>query len=205
MIQPIIDWIGQHKVSWAEARENTTVWFDAEDKRRLLMAVAESALHDGNLVLATLSDGDTVISAGWGYVCGSEFLFHAFAYDAFYATYSPSRLFLECLVKFCFERGIRTFDFMPGEEAYKRIWATDYVQTESYIGHLSWRGAWLLRLARPKPARARASVAIERLYRVLPLRIRNVVQSRLRAYRLINHALSLNAHPQRSAGLSGLQ
>ena len=55
--------------------------------------------------------------------------------------------FLERLVHLCFERGLHTLDFMPGEEAYKRIWATDYVQTESYTGPLSWRGRLIFRLA----------------------------------------------------------
>jgi CelD/BcsL family acetyltransferase involved in cellulose biosynthesis len=203
MIQPVLDWVSRHKVSWAGARGNRVVWFHAQDKRCLLQAVAESALNDGNLVLATLSDGDTIISAGWGYLCGSEFLFHAFAYDATYATYSPSRLFLERLVQLCFDIGIRTLDFMPGEEPYKRTWATDYVQTESYIGPLSWRGACVLRLASLKPGSSESAVAIKRLYRMLPSRIREVVQRRSRAYRLVDDALSLKLirePPQDSAG-----
>src|SRR5262249_47013657 len=144
-----------------------------------------------NLVLATLSDGDTTVSAGWGYVCGSEFLFHVFTYDAAYENYSPSRLFLESLVRWCFRKGIRTFDFMPGEEPYKRIWATDDVRTESYIGPLSWRGACLLRLARLTPVGTGTSVVIKRLYRMLPVRMRDIAQRRLRDYLLIADALNL--------------
>ena len=64
------------------------------------------------------------MSAGWGFVCGGEFLFYAFAYDKAFATYSPSRLFVENLLQHCFRNGIRTFDFMPGDVPYKRIWAT---------------------------------------------------------------------------------
>jgi CelD/BcsL family acetyltransferase involved in cellulose biosynthesis len=189
MIEPVMAWVGRHKVAWGEARGGRQVWFDAEDIRALLQSVARRALNDGRLVLATLSDGTTTVSAGWGYVCGSEFLFHAFAYDSAYASYSPSRLFLESILRHCFGKGIRSFDFMPGEEAYKRIWATDYVATESYIGSLNWRGA--LWLALSKVQVEFLSVALRRLYRKFPIRWKGAIQRRLRLYRMVNHALTL--------------
>lgn len=198
-IEPVMEWIGRHKLRWGEARGNRAIWFSSEDIHALLKSVAECALDDGRLVLATLSDGDTTTSAGWGYVCGGEFLFHAFAYDLAYATYSPSRLFLENLLQYCFRHGIRTLDFMPGEEAYKRIWATDYVSTESYMGALNWRGKLLLRLGRTRLS-AVASM-LRGLHRRLPGRWRAAIERRLRAYRLVNQALTLKsiAEPQRAA------
>ena len=42
---------------------------------------------------------NATVSAGWGCVCGGEFLGHAFAYDKAYATYSPSRLFVESVLQ----------------------------------------------------------------------------------------------------------
>jgi CelD/BcsL family acetyltransferase involved in cellulose biosynthesis len=194
MIEPVISWIGQHKAAWAKARGDLAVWFHSKDIRVFLGAVAELRLNEGNFILAKLSDGDTTISAGWGYVCESEFLFHAFAYDPAYATYSPSRLFIESLVRWCFQNNIRSFDFMPGEEQYKRIWATDYVCTESYIGPLTLRGAWLLKLARLKPAGTRL---IKGLHRMLPSHVRDIVRGRLRSYWLVRGALSLKLAPPR--------
>ena len=162
----------------------------------MLKSIANSARHDGRVVLATLSDGDTTMSAGWGYVCGSEFLFYAFAYDSAYATYSPSRLFLEGLLQYCFRSGIRTFDFLPGDEPYKRIWATDYAQQQSYVGALNWRGELLLRLSRTRIISEVPDVLLA-MYRTLPVRWRRAVQSRMRAFRLIHHALNrkLTAKP----------
>ena len=105
--------------------------------------------------------------------------------------------FLENLLQYCFSNGIRTLDFMPGEEAYKRIWATDYVGTESYIGPLNWRGMLLLRLARLKSSAP--SVVLRRLYRKLPGRWRETMQRRLRTYRLVNQALALKPAPKPKA------
>jgi CelD/BcsL family acetyltransferase involved in cellulose biosynthesis len=197
MIEPVMAWIGRHKVAWGEA-QGKPVWFNAEDISSMLKAVAESTLDDGRLVFATLSDGNTAISAGWGFVCGNELLFHAFAYDRAYATYSPSRLFVENLLQYCFHKGIRTIDFMPGEEAYKHIWATDYVRTESYLGPLNWRGELLLRLSRLNLSAP--PLALRHLYRKLPGRWREAAQRRLRAYRLLTGALTLKptAKPQRT-------
>ena len=87
-IEPVIDWISAHKVAWGEARGKRG-WFNSVDNLVLLKSVAKSALNDGRLVLATLSDGETTISAGWGYVCGPEFLF-MHRYDKAYGP-TPSR------------------------------------------------------------------------------------------------------------------
>ena len=195
LVEPVIDWIGLHKTAWGEARGKRG-WFNAEDLPVMLKSIANSARHDGRVVLATLSDRDTTMSAGWGYVCGSEFLFYAFAYDSAYATYSPSRLFLEGLLQYCFRNGIRTFDFLPGDEPYKRIWATDYAQQQSYVGALNWRGELLLWLSRTRIISEVPDVLLA-MYRTLPVRWRRAVQSRMRAFRLIHHALNrkLTAKP----------
>jgi CelD/BcsL family acetyltransferase involved in cellulose biosynthesis len=190
-IEPMMDWIRRHKVVWGQSRGTPTVWFNDDDIHAMLKAVARSASADGRYVLAALSDGNTTISAGWGYVCGSEFLFHAFAYDNAYATFSPSRLFLERLLQYCFQRELRSFDFMPGKEAYKRIWATDYVRQESFIGALNWRGDLLLHLSRLRTSEA--PLVARRLYRLLPARWRSAIDRSLRTYRLVHYALGLKS------------
>jgi CelD/BcsL family acetyltransferase involved in cellulose biosynthesis len=177
-------------------RGKDPAWFRAPDKRALLNAAAESALKEDRLLLATLSDGDTIVSAGWGFAYGDEFLFHAFAYDARYSTYSPSRLFLECMVRQCIEKGIRTFDFMPGEEPYKDTWATDYIRTHSFIGPLNWRGVWLLKLARIRPEGSVVPESLKKIYRKLPVSIRRAARSRWRAFQSISDALRLKSRTE---------
>jgi len=189
-IAPVLDWVGRHKVIWGDARGKSCIWFNAVDIHSLLKTVAEFTLADGRLVMATLSDGTTTVSAGWGYVCGSEFLFHAFAYDAAYATYSPSRLFLERVLQWCFDNGLGSLDFMPGDEAYKRTWATHYERTNSYVGPLLWRGQLLLYLSTLK--RMGMPVVLEKLYHGLPSAWREAIRRRLRSYHLLKHALSLS-------------
>jgi CelD/BcsL family acetyltransferase involved in cellulose biosynthesis len=109
---------------------------------------------------------------------------------------------VENLLQYGFRNGIRTIDFMPGQEAYKHIWATDYVRTESYIGPLNRRGELLLRLSRLKFSAPPA--VLRHLYRILPGSWRDAVQQRLRTYRLLNGALTLKptAEPQRTSAES---
>jgi CelD/BcsL family acetyltransferase involved in cellulose biosynthesis len=197
-IGPVIDWIALHKAAWAEERGKRG-WFNSDDTLVMLKSVAKSALDEGRLVLATLSDGNATMSAGWGFVCGGEFLFYAFAYDKAYATYSPSRLFVENLLQHCFRNGIRTFDFMPGDVRYKRVWATDYVRGQSYIGALNWRGALLLRLCNTRAVSGMPD-ALRDAYRILPANWRSAVHRRLRGYRMVNHALHLTLAPTAPPG-----
>ena len=65
-------------------------------------------------------------------------------------------------------QGIRRVDFGPGEEAYKRIWATDFIRTESYMGALNWRGSVYMKLSMSKRTELGASPVIWRLYGALP-------------------------------------
>ena len=164
----VMEWIRLQKIAWAEARQLFPGWYVTARKWENLRRAARSALAEGRLIMVALGDGDRIVSAGWGFDCGDEYLFHAYAYDAAYSTYSPSRLLVERLVRTCFDRGIRSFDFMPGGEPYKRTWATDYVQTESYVGPLNWRGACLLRLAKMNPLSGSVAETVRPLYRRLP-------------------------------------
>ena len=190
-IRPVFDWIAKHKVAWGTARRKHAVWVTDAGIRNALLASARAGLENKTLLMAELSDGTRTIAAGWGYRCGREFLFHAFAYDATYATYSPSRLFLECVIRQCFDEGIDTFDFMPGEEPYKRIWSTEYIATKSFVGPLNWRGAVLLRLARWSRLDQYSDLAMVRMYRKLPSSVRDLLRRGTREFLVVNDALSL--------------
>jgi CelD/BcsL family acetyltransferase involved in cellulose biosynthesis len=178
-IRSIINWVGRHKIIWGRSRGNSPVWFGNEDKRSFLQSVAEAKYNAGQLVLGTLSDGDTVLSAGWGYSDGHTFLFHAFAYDAAFSTYSPSRLLLEGFLRHCFETGIHTFDLMPGEQPFKRIWATDYLRTDSYVGPLNRRGAWVLHVLGHRSAAIGTRAASGQAQQTLSGAVRRYILRRL--------------------------
>ena len=204
-IAPTLEWITRHKIAWAK-KCGRIVWHESDAVTRLLVQVAHDHLAMNRLVLAKLAADGTVVSAGFGYVYAGEFHFHVFAYDDAYATYSPSRLFLESIVRWCIGHGVHTFDFMPGDEPYKRIWATDYVRTASYIAPGTLKGAACLALsefvtlvARKTPHVARP---VDRLAALTPRGIRSAVRRMLarasfvKELALVKHALELRRAPE---------
>ena len=98
---------------------------------------------------------------------------------------------LQRLIQHGFETGVGTFDFMPGDEAYKRIWATHYIRTVSYLGATNWRGAMWLQLARTAPLAARPIAELQRWYAMLPERLRARLRRRLDFMRSMQAAIRL--------------
>jgi CelD/BcsL family acetyltransferase involved in cellulose biosynthesis len=172
-IEATISWIMQHKVRWLESRDKVAPVFRSGAMHRLLTGVALEAHQRGQLLMGKLCNDQHVISAGFGYKCGDEFLFHVFAYDEAWSRLSPSRLFLEQLVRTCFDEGVSLFDFMPGDEQYKTVWANDLVRTDSCAGPLSLAGALLLRWRLRESRHSPLGAYVRRVYKRLPGFLRN--------------------------------
>lgn len=140
-----LSWIMKHKLIWLNKVGKKAESFRSLEMLEFFEKQLSATNKKGNLVVAKLSDGKNIISAGFGYQFDNHFLFHVFTYDMKWNQLSPSRLFLECLVGWCYENEVKTFDFMPGEEAYKYVWATDSITTNSYLGSLSLKGLLLIK------------------------------------------------------------
>jgi hypothetical protein len=89
---------------------NTGV-FESALHRDFVGSMITDAHARGALISGQIRCGATILSAGCGIVSGDEFMFYQFACDAAYASFSPSRLLLECLIRRCSERGLLVFDF----------------------------------------------------------------------------------------------
>jgi CelD/BcsL family acetyltransferase involved in cellulose biosynthesis len=179
-IGPILEWITHHKSAWAQGKGRERVWFADKHKRSFLEAILPVAQHEGALMLATLAQDDEWIAAGWGFISGTELTLHAAAFHEAHAACAPTRLLLECLLRWCFEHGIATYDMMPGDEDYKRTWATDCTSVETVFGPLNWRGKLKQALAR---SIWNDSSHLGRAFRKLPHAVRETLQSRLAEYR----------------------
>jgi CelD/BcsL family acetyltransferase involved in cellulose biosynthesis len=88
--------------------------------------------------------------AGVGSLCKQQFIFELFA-DLAWENFSPSRLLLEGMIRWCIENGVEEFDFLPrvqGGSMYKDLWADSTVSSTSFAIPLSLRGLLLLRWRR---------------------------------------------------------
>ncbi len=111
------------KGQWFEERGITARLHDAEPYRAFERANLLALFEAGQLLIGRLGAGTETLSVGYGIVRGERFLFEGFAYNAEFARLSPSRLVLEQLVRWCFERRLEVFDLSPGDDIYKTQWA----------------------------------------------------------------------------------
>lgn len=123
----LLDWMLARKLRWAAARGIDPGIMATQDYRRLLKALVGDAMARKAALFGRLGSAGRIASAGFGYIEHDRFVFFMFAYDEDLATFSPSRLLQEELIRCCFACGVALFDFLPGEEAYKRVWARDAV------------------------------------------------------------------------------
>ena len=139
-VAPMVDWIFTHKLRWAAARAVQVGVFDSDGYRDFVKSVLCDAMADGRAMLCCIDGEPGIASAGFGFLHDSRFVFYAFAYDTEYATLSPSRLLLEQIVRWCLARRLSTFDFLPGDEVYKRVWANDTLPVIDVLMALNLRG-----------------------------------------------------------------
>ncbi len=182
-VAPTLDWLLARKSDWLARQGLDAPLFASPEYRALLQAATADALALGHLVLARLVVGERPISGVLGYRYRDEFTFQIFAYDPAWQSYSPSRLAMECLIRWCFDAGVRIFDFMPGDQPFKDVWGDEIATVSNFLIPLSRSGRlW---------ARWYASDAVEHLEkswvidagRRLPLRWRQIIRQTLWRYR----------------------
>ena len=87
--------------------------------------------------------GDSYISFHWGRISGPRFYYLMPSYSrGSVRRYSPGRMLLIELLKWCFDHGIEEFDFTIGDERYKNEWSTQTMNLYRYINATSAKG-WL--------------------------------------------------------------
>lgn len=174
-----LDWFFAAKLDWMRGRGIATQDFADPGYRRFMGDVADAAHARGDLLIARLATGDATMAVAFGFVDGGRFLFQSFTYDPEFGRLSPARLLLERLVRWCFERGLAEFDFMPGDQEYKAQWSDgelpviDHHVPIGVIGRakLAWHASGLATLARHPGLRA--------LYQRLPPSIRRRLRDRV--------------------------
>ena len=138
-----LDWMIRHKLVWLNASKIDEVTFGSPEYRAFINSVVQDAFDTKHLYFAKLSVGNEIVAAGVGYKYRTEFTFHIFTYDAAWQNFSPARLLLEKMIKWCFDNKVALFDFLPGEEPYKGIWANDENIVTDYLIPMTPRG-WLI-------------------------------------------------------------
>lgn len=176
-IEKTVDWLMLHKVKWLDKNNKSSDYFGSNEMLSFIKESTKSAQASGNLVMAQLSSGNTILSAGYGYKFDNKFLFHMFTYDQQWQRLSPSRLFLEKLIRWCFTHNIEVFDFMPDEEAYKITWATTIINFSSYAGAFTQWGKFIYWWQFKKRYRATSHILFSNISRLIPKKLRKKIRN----------------------------
>lgn len=182
-IQAGLDWMVHHKLAWLKASEIDEVTFGSPEYRAFITSVVQNAFDTKHLFFAKLSVGDNIVAAGLGYRYGTEFTFHMFTYDAAWQNFSPARLLLENIVRWCFNNGVTLFDFMPGEENYKGIWASDEFIVTDYMIPITLTGWFITKWHASGLSTLADNHFLTAIYHCLPSAVRQRVSGVLLAHR----------------------
>lgn len=99
------------------------------------------------------------------------------AMDLDYYKFSPGNLQLLDTLRWCFEAGITTYDFLPSDTDYKRSWSTDAAAEDEWVRSFSTTGVLyeniVLKAVLPisKRLHSRAPLALRKAFRTQVLRV----------------------------------
>ena len=105
----------------------------------------------GDVHLSCLKLNDQIIATHWGFVSKEKFYYIMPTHEGSeWSRYSPGKLLLEDLMKWCYQNGIKIFDFTGGDEPYKKIWANKSSELSEAIIPLTVKGKLYLAFKRFK-------------------------------------------------------
>lgn len=101
--------LAHHKIRWPHA-------FKPPD---LYSNLLKYGIPAGITHFSTLSLNEKPVNWHLGFNVHGRFYYYMHTFDPVYSNFSPGKLHLFYLIKYCFTEQIKTFDFLRGDEAYK--------------------------------------------------------------------------------------
>jgi len=107
----------------------------------------------GRLLVFAMMAGDSLVSYRLGFLRDGVFYDWNTSYDPDLFELSPGKVHLAHILKYAVDKGFREFNFMRGDEDYKRIWSTGHTMNRALVLPLpTFRmrvaGAWARRSGR---------------------------------------------------------
>jgi CelD/BcsL family acetyltransferase involved in cellulose biosynthesis len=173
-IERRIDWAFGLYAKSPHCRAKSSLWMTTKG-RELLRQVALRFAARGWMDLTFLLVGGVPVAFCYGFRTETDYYFYATAFDPDprYRPYSPGTLLVKHVLQRSFDLGVERFDFMLGDEPYKRVWATDLERVSTHV-------------VAKRTARSRAGLLV---YSGL-LRSRDLVRRSPRVRELAKRALS---------------
>jgi CelD/BcsL family acetyltransferase involved in cellulose biosynthesis len=127
-----------HEARWQEA--GGTGAFRDPRIARLHRRFAEELARRGQLWLTTLDLDGAPAAAWYGFTCHDTVYFYQSGRDPRWERESVGQILIAAMIRRAMERGFRRFDFLRGDDPYKRQWtATRRITEEITIFRRGWR------------------------------------------------------------------
>jgi len=131
-----------HAQRWREEGGAGAFWDPRVD--RLHRRFAAELTQRGQLWLTTLDIDGTPAAAWYGFTSHDTVYFYQSGRDPRWERESVGQMIIGAMIRRGMERGYRRFDFLRGEDPYKRQWTTTQRTTEEIrIFRRGFRGRWL--------------------------------------------------------------
>jgi CelD/BcsL family acetyltransferase involved in cellulose biosynthesis len=117
----VIDWIVGQKRQWLVRTKRLSSWFETDEYRNFLVAIAGQTAHEGRVIVSALKLDGRVIAAAVGRIEGARVETFLSAFDPSFRIFSPSHILYEEFLKWSFERRLEV-DFRIGNEDFKDHW-----------------------------------------------------------------------------------
>jgi CelD/BcsL family acetyltransferase involved in cellulose biosynthesis len=111
-----------HTLRWA-GRPDVSLVSRSARGRAFYRDVLLRLVADGIADVVSLRLNGRAIAAQVGFVVGGTYAYYQIAFDPTMARFDPGTLLVAYLLERAWCRGLRTFDFMTGDEPYKYRWA----------------------------------------------------------------------------------
>jgi CelD/BcsL family acetyltransferase involved in cellulose biosynthesis len=159
-LAPLLKRLSVLKGKWLAERGHQSALFD--DDAETLTALVSVLLRAGVLHIFVLESNETVIAISINFVQRGVMMAWVTTFDPDFAASSPGLILMMEYIKWSFDHGLGTVDFLCGGEAFKERFATQSVVLESVMGTRSLRGSLALivdRVRRSIQARRSANPA----------------------------------------------
>lgn len=126
--------------------------FKDADYQDFFIRLGQRAYNAGYLHLSWLNLNNTPVAVHWGILFNSRLYYLMPSYDAGYRSFSPGRLLMEDLIRWCCNNSIKYFDFCLGDEKYKNDWTDSKMMLYCFTKPITVKGSIfdkIYRKARP--------------------------------------------------------
>ncbi len=130
-----------HQRRWEQADERGV--FSEESRRRFYKEMAEGLAQKDRLRLYSLRLGGKLVAHEFNFVYKTRMYCLQMGYDTDFSDQSVGTTLRACVIKDCSERGVRCYDFLGGDDPYKRRWGAKPDEIRCVIVVRSGWAMWL--------------------------------------------------------------